>query len=227
MGKGKGKGAAAVQREASERASERARGGGRARENREGGSERERWGPQTYSEKPGHNFKLSAEFPADAAAAAGYDGLVIPGGRAPEYLALDERVLALVRGFAAAGKPIASICHGQQILAAAGACGRGRGEWAAREREEAAVLTRACPPSLPHPSALGSTSLLLVCLCKIHWLVPNIVRERGREGGKERETGTETETESHRFERIPSRSPSPRTPPPPSRLHSWASPLPP
>ena len=76
-------------------------------------------GDQTYSEKPGHNFKLNADF--SAASADGYDGLVIPGGRAPEYLALDERVLALVRAFAASGKPIASICHGQQILAAAGA----------------------------------------------------------------------------------------------------------
>jgi putative intracellular protease/amidase len=78
-------------------------------------------GDQTYSEKPGHNFQLNADFDAAAASGDWYDGLVIPGGRAPEYLALDERVLALVRGFAAAGKPIASVCHGQQILAAAGA----------------------------------------------------------------------------------------------------------
>ena len=74
-------------------------------------------GDQTYTEKPGHNFALNAEFPGSA---AGYDGLVIPGGRAPEYLALDDKVLALVKEFFAAGKPVASVCHGQQILAAAG-----------------------------------------------------------------------------------------------------------
>ncbi len=74
-------------------------------------------GDQTYSEKRGHNFTLNANF-ADVAADA-YDGLVIPGGRAPEYLRLDDKVLALVRAFAQKGKPIAAICHGAQILAAA------------------------------------------------------------------------------------------------------------
>jgi len=49
-----------------------------------------------------------------------YDALVIPGGRAPEYLRLDPAVLAVVRHFAAADKPIAAICHGAQLLAAAG-----------------------------------------------------------------------------------------------------------
>jgi protease I len=75
-------------------------------------------GDQTYSEKPGHNFQLNATFadikPED------YDALVIPGGRAPEYIRLNERVLEIVRHFAAADKPIASICHGAQVLAAAG-----------------------------------------------------------------------------------------------------------
>jgi protease I len=75
-------------------------------------------GDQTYSEKPGHNFVLNASFaeinPPD------YDALVIPGGRAPEYLRLNPRVLALVRHFAEADKPIAALCHGPQILAAAG-----------------------------------------------------------------------------------------------------------
>ena len=75
-------------------------------------------GDQTYSEKPGHNFTLNAEF--DAVKPESYDALVIPGGRAPEYLRLNERVLDMVRHFVKAGKPIASICHGQQILAAAG-----------------------------------------------------------------------------------------------------------
>ena len=75
-------------------------------------------GDQTYSEKRGHNFTLNADFAATDA--AGYDGLVIPGGRAPEYLRLDAKVLDLVRAFDAAKKPIAAICHGAQVLAAAG-----------------------------------------------------------------------------------------------------------
>jgi protease I len=75
-------------------------------------------GDQTYSEKRGHNFALTADF--DGLDPSAYDALVIPGGRAPEYLRLDERVLAIVRHFAEQKKPIASICHGQQILAAAG-----------------------------------------------------------------------------------------------------------
>lgn len=75
-------------------------------------------GHQTYSEKPGHRFRLNATF-AEVDPAA-YDALVIPGGRAPEYLRLDARVLDLVRHFANAKKPIAAICHGLQILTAAG-----------------------------------------------------------------------------------------------------------
>ncbi len=75
-------------------------------------------GDQTYSEKRGHNFVLNAAF--DAVSEQSYDGLVIPGGRAPEYLRLNQRVLDIVRHFAAAGKPLAAICHGAQILAAAG-----------------------------------------------------------------------------------------------------------
>jgi D-lactate dehydratase len=73
---------------------------------------------QTYTESRGHNFALNASF--DEISADGYDGLVIPGGRAPEYLAMDEKVLDLVRKFSDARKPIASVCHGQLILAAAG-----------------------------------------------------------------------------------------------------------
>jgi protease I len=75
-------------------------------------------GHQTYSEKPGHRFRLNAS--CDEVDSKRYDGLVVPGGRAPEYLRLDERVLAIVRDFAAAQKPIAAICHGLQILVAAG-----------------------------------------------------------------------------------------------------------
>ncbi|MFO0807817.1 MAG: DJ-1/PfpI family protein [Gemmataceae bacterium] len=75
-------------------------------------------GDQTYSEKRGHNFELNAVF-ADIKPES-YNALVIPGGRAPEYLRLNEQVLAAVRHFALAKKPVAAICHGLQILAAAG-----------------------------------------------------------------------------------------------------------
>ena len=75
-------------------------------------------GDQTYSEKPGHNFLLNATF-AEIDPGA-YDALVVPGGRAPEYIRLNQDVLRMVRHFAEAGKPIASICHGLQLLAAAG-----------------------------------------------------------------------------------------------------------
>ena len=75
-------------------------------------------GDQTYSEKPGHNFALNATFAEGDA--EDYDALVIPGGRAPEYIRLNEDVLDMVRHFSEAGKPIAAICHGAQVLAAAG-----------------------------------------------------------------------------------------------------------
>jgi protease I len=75
-------------------------------------------GDQTYSEKPGHNFVLTATF--DEVKPEDYDALVIPGGRAPEYIRLNERVLDIVRHFAQSDKPIAAICHGPQVLAAAG-----------------------------------------------------------------------------------------------------------
>ncbi len=75
-------------------------------------------GDQTYSEKRGHNFTLNASF--ESVNAAGYDGLVIPGGRAPEYLRLNADVIALVQAFFAQDKPVAAVCHGAQLLAAAG-----------------------------------------------------------------------------------------------------------
>jgi protease I len=75
-------------------------------------------GDQTYSEKRGHNFTLNASF--DDARPESYDALVLPGGRAPEYIRLNSRVLEIVRHFADAKKPIAAICHAAQILAAAG-----------------------------------------------------------------------------------------------------------
>lgn len=74
-------------------------------------------GDQTYTEKPGHLFALNASF--DDVEVAKYDALMIAGGRAPEYLRLNERVIAIVRQFAEANKPIAAVCHGAQLLAAA------------------------------------------------------------------------------------------------------------
>lgn len=76
-------------------------------------------GEQTYSEKRGHRFRLNATF--ESLDETTYDALVVPGGRAPEYLRLNSRVIEIVQHFANAGKPIASICHGPQLLAAAGA----------------------------------------------------------------------------------------------------------
>jgi protease I len=75
-------------------------------------------GEQTYTERRGHNFRLNAAF--DDVDEAAYDALVIPGGRAPEYLRLTPRVLDIVRHFASVNKPIAAICHGVQLLTAAG-----------------------------------------------------------------------------------------------------------
>jgi protease I len=75
-------------------------------------------GDQTYSEKPGHDFALNATF--DKVREKDYDALVIPGGRAPEYIRLNKRVIEIVKHFASAKKPLASICHGAQVLAAAG-----------------------------------------------------------------------------------------------------------
>ncbi|WP_415754653.1 DJ-1/PfpI family protein [Pseudomonas leptonychotis] len=75
-------------------------------------------GEQTYSEKPGHNFALNFDFAQ--VNAEDYDALVVPGGRSPEYLRLNPQVVALVQAFDKAAKPIAAVCHGAQLLAAAG-----------------------------------------------------------------------------------------------------------
>lgn len=75
-------------------------------------------GDQTYSEKRGHNFALNANF--DEVKPKSYDGLVIPGGRSPEYLRMNAKVLEMVRHFFAAEKPVAALCHGAQLLVAAG-----------------------------------------------------------------------------------------------------------
>jgi protease I len=75
-------------------------------------------GDQTYTEKRGHNFTLNADF--GSVNPAQYDALLVPGGRAPEYLRLNDKVIAFVRHFAEAKKPIAAVCHGAQLLVAAG-----------------------------------------------------------------------------------------------------------
>ncbi len=127
-------------------------------------------GEQTYSEKLGHDFTLNATFaevrPED------YDALIIPGGRAPEYLRLNERVLEVVRHFAKSGKPIAAICHAAQLLAAAGALEgkrctaypalrpdvtRAGGQWVDVAIDEACVdATLVTAPAWPaHPSWLS------------------------------------------------------------------------
>jgi protease I len=74
-------------------------------------------GDQTYSEKRGHNFALNASF--DQIKPEMYDALVLPGGRAPEYIRLNPRVIEIVHHFSKANKPIAAICHAAQILATA------------------------------------------------------------------------------------------------------------
>jgi len=74
-------------------------------------------GDQTYSEKRGHNFALNASF--DDIDASHYDALVIPGGRGPEYLRMNDAVIALVRHFFSTNKPVAAVCHGAQLLAGA------------------------------------------------------------------------------------------------------------
>jgi protease I len=75
-------------------------------------------GEQTYSEKPGHHFAVNYDF--DKVKVEAYDALLIPGGRAPEYLRLNDTILEWIRNFDKADKPIAAVCHGAQLLAAAG-----------------------------------------------------------------------------------------------------------
>ena len=133
-------------------------------------------GDQTYTEKPGHAFAVTADFertdPAD------YDGLWIPGGRAPEYLRLDERVLAMVRHFFEHDKVVGCVCHGVQILTAAGlvegrscsaypACGpevtRAGGRWQDVAMDAAHVDGRLVTgPAWPaHPAMLRAMHELL------------------------------------------------------------------
>jgi len=75
-------------------------------------------GDQTYTEKPGHNFELNFDF--DSVDVKNYHGLVIPGGRAPEYLRLNQRVLEITSYFLENNLPLAAVCHGVQVLTATG-----------------------------------------------------------------------------------------------------------
>lgn len=98
-------------------------------------------GAQTYSEKPGHRFALNATF-AEVRPEQ-YDGLVISGGRAPEYIRLNSKVIEITKHFFASNKPVATLCHGVQILAAAGVL-KGRtatGYYACRPEMENAGAT--------------------------------------------------------------------------------------
>ena len=80
-------------------------------------------GDQTYTEKPGHLFCLNADF--DKVEIERYDGLFITGGRSPEYLRMNPKVISIVKCFMKVGKPVAAICHAAQVLTAAGVvCGR-------------------------------------------------------------------------------------------------------
>lgn len=76
-------------------------------------------GRQTYSERPGHPFDITHDFDAAAADLAQYAGLVVPGGRFPEYQRYDKRVLDVIRYFMGKNRPVAALCHGLQLLAAA------------------------------------------------------------------------------------------------------------
>jgi protease I len=108
-------------------------------------------GDQTYTEKQGHNFVLNASF-AEVNTEA-YDALMIAGGRAPEYLRLDNRLIAIVRAFAAEKKPIAAICHAAQILAAADVIrGRRVSAYAACAPEVRLAAGNTSRPRLTEPS---------------------------------------------------------------------------
>jgi protease I len=126
-------------------------------------------GDQTYTEKRGHDFALNATFasvnPAD------YDGLVIPGGRAPEYLRLNEDVLEMVRHFADTGKPIAAICHGAQILTASGAFrGRRMNAYPAVGPEVASAGCTFVPLGLPEAVTDGNLVTGPAWTAHVEWL---------------------------------------------------------
>lgn len=116
-------------------------------------------GAQTYSEKPGHRFSLNQDF--ELIDSRLFDALVLPGGRAPEYLRLNERLLQIVREFDIAQKPIAAICHGPQILAAAGILkGRHCSCYPACRFEVELAAGTYVPPSSSYDSAFTDGNLV-------------------------------------------------------------------
>lgn len=78
-------------------------------------------GFDTYTEKLGHTWP--ADIALDDVNPADYVALVVPGGRAPEYLRTNPTALAVAAHFLETGKPIAALCHGPILLAATGALG--------------------------------------------------------------------------------------------------------
>lgn len=72
-------------------------------------------GVDTYTEKPGYGLQANASF--EEIKPEKYDGLIIPGGRAPEYIRLNEHIPGIVAHFFEANKPIAAVCHAAQIFA--------------------------------------------------------------------------------------------------------------
>ena len=126
-------------------------------------------GDQTYTEKRGHNFALNATF-ADINP-ANYDALCIPGGRAPEYLRLNPAVLNAVRHFADTNKPIAAVCHGPQVLTAAGVVkGRRLNAYPAVAPEITGAGGEYVPLGLPDAVTDGNLVTGPAWTCHVEWL---------------------------------------------------------
>jgi protease I len=75
-------------------------------------------GWDTYTEKPG--YRVQADLGLDDVDPTSYHALVLPGGRAPEFLRNKPKAVAIVRHFVEADKPIAANCHGPLLVIAAG-----------------------------------------------------------------------------------------------------------
>ena len=131
-------------------------------------------GAQTYSEKPGHRFTLNATF-ADVKPEA-YDALVIPGGRAPEYLRMHSRVVEIAKHFLATDKPVASVCHGAQLLAATGLL-KGRKVSAYPACQVEVELAGAEYMGIPVDQAVTDRNLVTAPACPAHpaWLAQFLV----------------------------------------------------
>lgn len=130
-------------------------------------------GQQTYSEKQGHNFVLTADF--DQVKASDYDALVLPGGRSPEYLRLNDRVLEIIREFFKDNKPVAAVCHGPQLLSAAGVLkGRTLTAYPACKAEVELAGATYCPPNESMSNACVDGNLVTGVVWPAH---PDWMRE--------------------------------------------------